>query len=116
MIPKTTAITMPNEPCFVEYQVRMEFAYVGGGLAKPGTVSLYLDGDKVGEGRIGGTVQLRVLPALALRLSGRGRPRLSRWDALGEEERDDREERQDGERGAKAGDARVAVGVERGVG
>ena len=30
------------------HQVRMEFAYDGGGLAKGGTVTLYLDGGKVG--------------------------------------------------------------------
>ncbi len=35
-----------------EHQVRMEFAYDGGGLGKGGTVSLYLDGDKIGEGRV----------------------------------------------------------------
>ena len=34
------------------HQVRMEFAYDGGGLAKGGTVSLYTDGRKVGEGRV----------------------------------------------------------------
>jgi arylsulfatase len=34
------------------HQVRMEFDYDGGGLGKGGTVSLYLDGDKVGEGRV----------------------------------------------------------------
>jgi arylsulfatase len=34
------------------HQVRMEFAYDGGGLAKGGTVTLYLDGDEVGEGRV----------------------------------------------------------------
>ncbi len=34
------------------HQVRMEFAYDGGGLAKGGTVSLYLDGQQVGEGRV----------------------------------------------------------------
>jgi arylsulfatase A-like enzyme len=38
-----------------EHQVRMEFAYDGGGLAKGGTVSLYLDGKKIGEGRVEGT-------------------------------------------------------------
>ena len=32
----------------------MEFAYDGGGLAKGGTVTLYVDGDKVGEGRVDG--------------------------------------------------------------
>jgi hypothetical protein len=40
------------------HQVRMEFAYDGGGLAKGGTVTLYLDGDNVGEGRVEGTVPL----------------------------------------------------------
>jgi arylsulfatase A-like enzyme len=39
-------------------QVRMEFAYDGGGLAKGGTVTLYVDGDKVGEGRVEGTVPM----------------------------------------------------------
>ena len=34
------------------HQVRMEFAYDGGGLAKGGDVSLYYDGDKVGAGRV----------------------------------------------------------------
>ena len=38
-----------------EHQVRMEFAYAGGGLAKGGTVSLYVDGKKVGEGKVGAT-------------------------------------------------------------
>ena len=33
----------------------MEFAYAGGGLAKGGTVSLYVDGKKVGEGKVGAT-------------------------------------------------------------
>ena len=32
------------------HQVRMEFGYDGGGLAKGGTVELYLDGTKVGRG------------------------------------------------------------------
>jgi arylsulfatase A-like enzyme len=35
-----------------KHQVRMEFAYDGGGLGKPGTATLYVDGKKVGEGRI----------------------------------------------------------------
>ena len=34
------------------HQVRMEFAYDGGGLAKGGNVSLFIDGQKVGEGRV----------------------------------------------------------------
>jgi arylsulfatase len=38
-----------------EHQVRMEFAYDGGGLAKGGTVTLYLDGQQVGQGRIEAT-------------------------------------------------------------
>ena len=37
------------------HQVRMEFAYDGGGLAKGGDVSLYYDGDRVGTGRVGAT-------------------------------------------------------------
>jgi arylsulfatase A-like enzyme len=41
-----------------KHQVRMEFAYDGGGLAKGGTVSLYYDGKKVGEGRIERTVPM----------------------------------------------------------
>ena len=36
----------------------MEFAYDGGGLAKGGSVTLYLDGGKVGEGRVEGTVPM----------------------------------------------------------
>jgi hypothetical protein len=37
------------------HQVRMEFAYDGGGLAKGGDVTLYYDGDAVGKGRVGAT-------------------------------------------------------------
>src|SRR5271170_3125665 len=35
-----------------DHQVRMEFAYAGGGLGKGGQVTLYVDGTKVGEGAI----------------------------------------------------------------
>ena len=35
-----------------KHQVRMEFAYDGGGLGKGGGVSLFIDGQKVGEGRV----------------------------------------------------------------
>jgi hypothetical protein len=35
-----------------EHQVRMEFAYDGGGLAKGGDVTLYLDGESAGTGRV----------------------------------------------------------------
>ena len=38
-----------------EHQIRMEFSYDGGGLAKGGSVSLYVDGAKAGEGRVDGT-------------------------------------------------------------
>jgi len=41
-----------------EHQVRMEFAYDGGGLGKGGTVSLYVDGEPVGTGRVEGTVPM----------------------------------------------------------
>jgi arylsulfatase len=41
-----------------DHQVRLEFAYDGGGLAKGGTASLFLDGQKVGEGRVDGTVPM----------------------------------------------------------
>nr|WP_300048238.1 arylsulfatase [uncultured Nocardioides sp.] len=34
------------------HQVRMEFAYDGEGLAKGGDVTLYVDGDEVGRGRV----------------------------------------------------------------
>jgi hypothetical protein len=34
------------------HQVRMEFAYDGGGLGKGGDVTLYVDGKKVAEGRV----------------------------------------------------------------
>jgi len=34
------------------HQVRMEFAYDGGGLAKGGDVTLYCDGNPVGKGRV----------------------------------------------------------------
>ena len=37
------------------HQVRMEFAYDGGGLAKGGDVTLYYDGNAVGSGRVGAT-------------------------------------------------------------
>ena len=40
------------------HQVRMEFTYDGGGLGKGGTAQLFIDGDKVGEGRIDGTVPM----------------------------------------------------------
>jgi arylsulfatase len=41
-----------------EHQVRLEFAYDGGGLGKGGTATLYLDGARVGEGRVDATVPM----------------------------------------------------------
>jgi arylsulfatase len=38
-----------------KHQVRMEFAYDGGGLAKGGNVTLYYDGKQVGAGRVQAT-------------------------------------------------------------
>jgi arylsulfatase len=40
------------------HQVRMEFDYDGGGLAKGGTVSLYIDGQPAGAGRVEATVPM----------------------------------------------------------
>jgi hypothetical protein len=40
------------------HQVRMEFTYDGGGLGKGGTVALFVDGAKSGEGRVEGTVPM----------------------------------------------------------
>ena len=40
------------------HQVRMEFAYAGGGLGKGGKATLYIDGKKDGEGDIGGTLAI----------------------------------------------------------
>jgi arylsulfatase A-like enzyme len=48
-----TEATEPVPPG--KHQVRAEFAYDGGGLGKGGTVSLYNDGEKVGEGRVEAT-------------------------------------------------------------
>jgi arylsulfatase len=41
-----------------QHQVRMEFAYAGGGLGKGGTAALFVDGKKVGEGEIGATLAM----------------------------------------------------------
>jgi arylsulfatase A-like enzyme len=41
-----------------EHQVRMEFAYDGGGLAKGGDVTLFVDGEKSGEGRLEATIPM----------------------------------------------------------
>ncbi len=41
-----------------KHQVRMEFKYDGGGVAKGGGVTLYVDGKAVGQGRINKTVPM----------------------------------------------------------
>jgi arylsulfatase len=41
-----------------QHQVRMEFAYDGGGLAKGGDVTLYYDGKEVGSGRVDRTIPM----------------------------------------------------------
>jgi arylsulfatase len=41
-----------------EHQVRMEFAYAGGGLGKGGKVTLFIDGKIVGAGEIGATLAM----------------------------------------------------------
>jgi arylsulfatase len=54
-----TFATEANQPIPAgKHQVRMEFAYDGGGLAKGGNVSLFYDGKKVGEGRVERTVPM----------------------------------------------------------
>jgi arylsulfatase len=40
------------------HQVRMEFTYDGGGLAKGGTAALFIDGKPAGDGRINATVPM----------------------------------------------------------
>jgi arylsulfatase A-like enzyme len=40
------------------HQVRVEFTYDGGGLGKGGTATLFVDGDRAGEGRVEGTVPM----------------------------------------------------------
>ena len=39
-----------------QHQVRMEFAYAGGGPGKGGKATLFIDGEKTGEGDIGATL------------------------------------------------------------
>lgn len=41
-----------------DHQVRMEFAYEGGGLGKGGTATLYVDGKKVGTGKVAATAAM----------------------------------------------------------
>lgn len=41
-----------------DHQVRMEFTYAGGGLGKGGKVTLFVDGEEVGDGELGATVPM----------------------------------------------------------
>jgi arylsulfatase len=41
-----------------QHQVRMEFAYAGGGAGKAGTATLFVDGKKVGEGSVAATAAM----------------------------------------------------------
>jgi hypothetical protein len=41
-----------------EHQVRVEFAYAGPGLAKGGEVTMYYDGQKVGDGKVLATIPM----------------------------------------------------------
>jgi arylsulfatase len=41
-----------------DHQVRMEFAYAGGGLGKGGKATLFIDGKKAGEGEVGATLAI----------------------------------------------------------
>ena len=41
-----------------DHQRRMEFAYDGGGFGNGGTATLYLDGERVAEGRVDATVSM----------------------------------------------------------
>jgi arylsulfatase A-like enzyme len=50
---ESTSVLPPGD-----HQVRMEFAYEGGGLGKGGTASLYVDGKKVGEGKVAATAAM----------------------------------------------------------
>jgi arylsulfatase A-like enzyme len=45
-----------------EHQVRAEFTYDGGGLAKGGTVTLFIDGEQVGQGRVEATQPMLFSP------------------------------------------------------
>jgi arylsulfatase len=52
MAVKQFAVTGASAIPSGNHQARMEFAYDGGGLGKGATVTLFIDGKKVGEGRV----------------------------------------------------------------
>ena len=61
-----------------KHEVRMEFTYDGGGLGKGGTVTLYVDGHKIGEGRVQRTEPIAFSPDERLEIgkeNGRQAPR-----------------------------------------
>ncbi|MFZ0518542.1 MAG: hypothetical protein WAM20_15955, partial [Acidobacteriaceae bacterium] len=41
-----------------QHQVRMEFAYAGGGLGKGGTATVFVDGKQVGQGNVAATAAM----------------------------------------------------------
>jgi arylsulfatase len=49
---KRASVTSESAIPAGSHQARMEFAYDGGGLGKGATVTLFIDGRKVGEGRV----------------------------------------------------------------
>jgi arylsulfatase A-like enzyme len=55
---RQTVVTATQKLSPGRHQVRMEFAYDGGGLAKGANVTLYVDGNAVGKGRLEHTVPL----------------------------------------------------------
>jgi len=55
---KVTTVEAGEKIAAGKHQVRMEFAYDGGGLARGGGVSLYYDGRRVGQGRLEATVPM----------------------------------------------------------
>jgi hypothetical protein len=55
---RQTAVTATQVLPTGKHQVRMEFAYDGGGMAKGGAVSLFVDGNNAGSGRIEQTAPL----------------------------------------------------------
>jgi arylsulfatase len=55
---KTTIVEGTKVVPAGDHQIRMEFDYEGGGLAKGATVRLYVDGQPGGEGRLDATVPM----------------------------------------------------------
>jgi len=53
---KETSFTTTDPVSKGSHQVRMEFAYDGGGLGKGANVTLYVDGKKGGDGRLDATI------------------------------------------------------------